>query len=128
MQKKTILVVDDSILVRFVVIDELKKLGYESISANTGEKAIKLSKSKKPGLILLDVMLPDINGFEVCKRLKEDPDTRYIPVIFMTAKDKPQDIDAGKQAGGNGYLVKPFESEELSRVLTKYLGRGNLWS
>ncbi|MBN1521322.1 MAG: response regulator [Candidatus Aureabacteria bacterium] len=127
MEKKKVLVVDDSILVRFVVADELTKLGYEAISANTAEKALKACRSKKPDLVLLDVMLPDIDGFETCRRLKSDPETRYIPVVFMTAKDKEQDIQAGRQAGGAGYLVKPFESDELSKILVKHIGRSGLW-
>ena len=127
MGKKKILIVDDSILVRFVVSDELTKLGYEPLTATNADKAFKMCRSKKPDLILLDVMLPGMDGFEACRRLKADPDMKGIPVIFMTAKDQEQDMQTGRQAGGSGYLVKPFESDELSRTISKFIGRPGLW-
>jgi CheY-like chemotaxis protein len=123
LEKKKILVVDDSILVRYVVCDELGKLGYETLTANTSGKAIKMGKTQRPALILLDVMLPDADGFETCRRLKADPDTKNIPVVFMTAKDKDQDIQAGREAGGAGYLVKPFEGDEMIKTVTRLIGK-----
>ena len=127
MSKGKILIVDDSGLVRLVVSDELIKLGYETIKATNSDQAIKMCQKKKPDLVLMDVMLPGRDGFETCKLLKQNTDTKFIPVIFMTAKDKPQDYQAGKRAGGVGYLTKPFETEELKEMITKHIGRKSLW-
>ena len=127
MSKGKILIVDDSGLVRLVVSDELIKLGYETLKATNSDQAIKMCQRKKPDLVLMDVMLPGKDGFETCKIIKSDPDTKFIPIVFMTAKDKPQDYVAGKRAGGCGYLTKPFETEELKEIISKYMGRNTLW-
>ena len=127
MSKGKILIVDDSGLVRLVVSDELIKLGYETLKATNSDQAIKICKAKKPDLILMDVMLPGRDGFETCKMIKTDPDTKYIPVVFMTAKDKPQDYQSGKRAGGVGYLTKPFETEDLKEIINKHMGKHTLW-
>jgi DNA-binding response OmpR family regulator len=119
MEKKTILIVDDSGLLRLIVSDELGKMGYNTITAATGEKALKIISSQKPDLILLDVIMPGPNGFEICRQLKSNSATSGIPVIFMTAKDEKQDMISGKQAGGAGYLTKPFEIEELRQCIMK---------
>ncbi len=125
MSKKKVLIVDDSGLVRLVVRDELSKAGYDTYTASSGDKAIKFCKTNKPDLILLDVMLPGINGFETCERLKNDPETKRIPVVFMTAKDHPEDIQSGKRAGAAGYLIKPFEGDELQKTVSKLISKSN---
>ena len=127
MAKKKVLIVDDSGLVRLIVSDELSKLGYDTYTASNADKALKICKTKKPDLILLDVMLPGINGFEACKLLKADPDTRKIPVVFVTAKDHPEDIQDGKRAGGVDYLIKPFVGGELQKTVVKIIGRAENW-
>ncbi|MCK5706546.1 MAG: response regulator [Candidatus Aureabacteria bacterium] len=127
MSKKKILIVDDSGLVRLVVSDELSKLGYDTYIASNADKALKSCKSKKPDLILLDVMLPGTNGFELCKKIKGDPDIKDVPIVFMTAKDQPQDLLEGKRAGGCAYLIKPFEGDELQRTVSKFIGKGDVW-
>lgn len=98
---------------------------YELKIANRGERALKLCENPGPiDLILLDVMMPGMDGFEVCQRLRADPATREIPVLFLTAKSEVDDIVQGLAAGGNDYLTKPFRPEELqARIRTHLLVR-----
>ena len=117
-----VLIVDDSGLIRLVVSDELHKKGYDTVTASDGTKALRVAASKNPDLILLDVMLPGMDGFETCRRLKQDPATKNIPIVFMTARDKKEDASKGMQAGASAYLVKPFEGDELYRTVSKLIG------
>ena len=94
LMNKRILVIDDDRGLLKMVKACLSPQGYEVLLAQTGEEGLKLAKSKRPVLIILDVVLPGIKGREVCERLKEDPDTRRIPVYFLTAKDSPDDVKA----------------------------------
>jgi serine phosphatase RsbU (regulator of sigma subunit) len=114
----TILLVDDVKDNINVLVQALRgeyKLGF----ALDGENALAFARSKRPDLILLDVMMPGLDGLEVCRRLKRDPRTRDIPVLFITAKDEVEDKAAGFEAGGVDYLTKPFEMLELkARVKT----------
>ncbi|MGA7932552.1 MAG: response regulator [Kovacikia sp.] len=118
----TILVVDDD-------PDNLLLLTYQIsllidcavISATDGYTALSLARRVHPKLILLDVMLPDINGFEVVSRLKQDSLTQKIPVVAVTAMARSQDQDLALQAGCDGYLRKPYELESLERVIYRYL-------
>ena len=118
-----VLVVDDSGLIRLVVSDELHKKGYDAITASDGLKALRVASSKNPDLILLDVMLPGMDGFETCRRLKQDAVTKSIPVVFMTSKDKKEDTAKGMQVGAAAYLIKPFEGDELYRTVSKIIGK-----
>jgi DNA-binding response OmpR family regulator/anti-anti-sigma regulatory factor len=93
---------------------------FEAVFANDGEMGLSFARSEQPDLILLDVALPGIDGFEVCRRLKADPATREVPVIFMTAFDAPQHRVKAFQAGGVDYISKPFEEAELlARIWTQ---------
>jgi len=91
----------------------MKTHGYDSRSACTGEEALSLAEEVRPDLILLDVMLPGIDGLEVCRRLKEKPSTRKIPVIMLSAKSQGQDKINGLLEGADDYITKPFSLEEL---------------
>ncbi|MCF7984585.1 MAG: response regulator [Thiohalocapsa sp.] len=114
-----ILVVDDDETERLFVSRLLEQKGYEALTAATAGDAVKTASSCCPDLILLDVMLPDADGFSVCARLKSDKVTEDIPVIFLTAKGHGQEIVHGFEAGGVDYVVKPFDvSVLLARVAT----------
>ncbi len=116
---QTILVVDDSASMRAVVVDHLEDAGYQVVVAQGGEEALKRAALIQPDLVLLDVMMPGIDGFETCRRLKADKATQHIPVIFMTALTETDDKIAAFQAGGVDYVSKPFQVEELlARVRT----------
>lgn len=117
--KKTILIVDDSELNIQVLSDILKEKSYKIALARSGKMALEFVEMKKPDLILLDIMMPEIDGFEVCQQLKANPETKGIPIIFISGLDKIKDIVKGFKAGAVDYIVKPFQKEVvLARVNT----------
>ncbi len=110
---KTILVVDDEKhIVRLVQIN-LERAGYKVITAQDGKEGLQKAQQEKPDLIVLDVMMPYMDGFEVLKHLKKDPETRNIPVIMLTAKAQDADVFRGWKEGVDTYLTKPFNPMEL---------------
>ena len=114
-----VLLVDDQPANLDVLCDLLESRGYSVLLAPSGPIALKSAARGRPDVILLDVMMPEMDGFEVCRRLKADEDTRHIPVIFITARDLQEDVVAGFRAGGVDYITKPFKEEEvLIRVET----------
>jgi len=120
----SILVVDDTPTNVKVLLEMLSREGYRVLVAREGESAIEQARYARPSLILLDVMMPGIDGYETCKRLKRDPATVSIPVIFMTALGDLEDKVKGFAAGAADYVVKPFEHEEvLARVRTHVVMR-----
>ncbi|MDB5440084.1 MAG: hypothetical protein JWM33_2511, partial [Caulobacteraceae bacterium] len=124
-EAQTILIVDDNPLNLSVVVDHLEEQGYQVIVAQGGEEALKRAEFVRPDLILLDVMMPGIDGFETCRRLKAQAATRSIPVIFMTALSDIHDKVAAFSAGGVDYVSKPFQVQELlARVATHLTLRG----
>ena len=116
MERRQILVVDDYPGARYLRSRILSNGGYEVLEASTGAEALALARTLKPSLILLDVNLPDIGGFEVCERLKEDPDTATIPVIQITgAWLSEEDRRRGLGSGADAYLVEPVDDTTLLR-------------
>jgi len=117
--REKILLVDDVPANLSVLTAALEPAGYEILAVPNGITALKVAAKALPGLILLDVMMPQIDGLETCRRLKQDEITRDIPVIFITARDETKSLVAGFRAGGVDYIVKPFHAEEVvSRVAT----------
>lgn len=108
-----ILVVDDNHENLKVVGNFLKEKNYKIAMATDGKSALKILENNNIDLILLDIMMPEMDGFEVCRLLKENPATREIPVIFLTARTETDDIVKGFQLGGVDYITKPFNKEEL---------------
>lgn len=113
MPNENILVVDDEEDILELVKYNLSKEGYEIKCATSGEKALELAKSGKPDLMVLDLMLPGIDGLEVARRLKESRKTRDIPIIMLTAKGEEADIVAGLELGADDYVTKPFSPRVL---------------
>lgn len=113
MSKASILVVDDEEDIRELVELNLDREGYRVLTCETGEQALAVAKSKTPDLIVLDLMLPGIDGLEVCKRLKADLALQQIPVVMLTAKGEESDIVAGLELGADDYIVKPFSGKVL---------------
>ena len=108
-----ILIVDDvasNVLLLKILLSNEK---FQVCTANNGKACIEVSKTEKPDLILLDVMMPELNGFDTAVVLKQDPETKDIPIIFLTALNSPSDLVHGFQVGGNDFLTKPFNQEEL---------------
>jgi two-component system cell cycle response regulator len=110
---KRILVIDDLPENVFMLQDRLEHEGYKVLTAYNGKSGIEKAQNEVPDLILLDVMMPDINGFEVCKTLVSDSRTSDIPIILVTAKTDPEDIKEGLDAGAYDYIKKPINKIEL---------------
>lgn len=110
---KKILIVDDDLLIRRLLQHNLNKAGYRVSVANNGYKALKIVKKDKPDLIISDVVMPKLNGLELCKKLREDPDTKLIPIILMTSDTQIQDKLRDSKFGADDYLTKPFHLEDL---------------
>jgi DNA-binding response OmpR family regulator len=108
-----ILVVDDTPRVRQAITYILSKKDYEVSTAGNAIETVNLISERLPDLILLDVMMPEVDGFQLCKKLKTTPATENIPVIFLTAKNAPSDIAKGLETGAVDYIKKPYNSEEL---------------
>lgn len=110
---KTVLVVDDSPTERYFLTDLLRKNGFDVISAEAGEEGVAKAKQEKPDLILMDVVMPGLNGFQATRTLSRDPATQSIPVIMCTTKNQETDRVWGLRQGAIDYLVKPIVAEEL---------------
>ncbi|OHB57233.1 MAG: DNA-binding response regulator [Planctomycetes bacterium GWF2_42_9] len=127
MPKEKILIVDDEEDVLELVRFNLEKDGYKSETASSGEEAITAAKSKLPDLVILDLMLPGIDGLEVCKKLKSDSKTENIPIIMLTAKGEESDIITGLELGADDYITKPFSPKVLTarvrRILQRHITR-----
>ncbi len=123
MAKETILIVDDEEDVLELVRYNLAKEGYAVIAAETGERALTQAHAKGPDLIILDLMLPGIDGLEVCKQLKAEPKTRHIPIIMLTAKGEESDIVTGLELGADDYVTKPFSPKVLIARVRRTLRR-----
>ena len=119
MAKKNIFVVEDEEDILDLIRHHLTKEGFVVATATDGLAAVKAISRKPPDLVLLDLMLPGLDGLEVCRRLKKDPKTAEIPVLMVTAKDEESDVVAGLELGADDYIVKPFRMKELvARVRT----------
>ncbi len=121
--KSKILVVDDEPDVVELVEFNLRNAGFDVITAEDGEAALKKAKSSAPDLLVLDIMLPEIDGFEVCKLLRRDPATAKIPIIMLTAKAAEIDRVLGLEFGADDYLTKPFSPRELILRIKKLIQR-----
>ena len=113
MEGRKILVVDDETHIQEMLRINMKSHGYECLSAYTGEEGLTIAREEMPDLILLDVMMPGIDGVETCRRLKADKDLRAIPVIMVSAKSQGQDKIKGLEGGADDYITKPFSIHEL---------------
>ncbi len=120
--RKLVLIVDDVPTNLSVATGALKDLFRTKVATN-GEKALKIaSGAEKPDLVLLDVMMPDMDGYEVCRRLKANPETACIPIVFITAKTSQDDREKGLEVGAVDYIHKPFEAPVLIKRVQAHLG------
>lgn len=123
---RSILVIDDDEMVSKIIRPILFSYGFSVLAADTGEDGLQVAKTQKPDLILLDVIMPGIKGREVCEKLKKDPDTKDIPVVFLTAKHSEEDIKAEKEVGSAGHLTKPVNAKILIEMIQNVLGPGKI--
>jgi DNA-binding response OmpR family regulator len=112
-EAKRVLVAEDEPDIRGLIVFSLEYAGYEVIEALNGDEAIKLAESEQPDLILLDVRMPRINGYEACSVLKSQESTRGIPVVFLSARGQEAEIKRGLELGAEEYILKPFAPDEL---------------
>ena len=110
---KRILVVEDDLAALELIEYALQIEGYETLSAINGEEGISQAREHTPDLIVLDVMLPGLDGFEVCRRLKAWRETTHLPILMLSAKAQGTDVEVGRQAGAEAYLTKPIEPSVL---------------
>lgn len=110
---KRVLIAEDEPDIRNLVVFSLQYAGYEVIEALNGEEAIKLAAREQPDLILLDVRMPRMNGYEACSVLKAQESTRKIPVVFLSARGQETEIKHGLELGAEEYILKPFAPDEL---------------
>jgi CheY-like chemotaxis protein len=116
-----ILVAEDEQDIRDLIEFTLKYAGHEVVSVANGEEACQMAKKIMPDLILLDVRMPVMSGYEACEKIKNDPKTKNIPIVFLSAKGQDSEIKAGLQAGAVDYLLKPFAPDDLNRRLKEIL-------
>ncbi len=121
-----ILLADDAKNIVLVLKMSLEKAGYDVLVARDGLSALELAQDKDPDLILLDILMPKMNGFLVLEALKDDPATADIPVIFISAKSEEKDLKRAETLGANDFLVKPIKQEDLLAVVEKNLKGGNI--
>ena len=120
MQKKILIVEDEESLLKLESI-LLTTKGYLVQGVSTGLAALEAIDEEQPDLVLLDVMLPKMDGFEVCSRIKQNPATKDIPVILLTAKKTPEDISRGQEVGADQYITKPFKSAMVMETIATLL-------
>ncbi len=120
MQKKILIVEDEESLLKLESI-LLTTKGYLVQGATTGLAALEAVADEPPDLILLDVMLPELDGFQVCEQLKKQPETKNIPIILLTARKTPEDVARGEAVGADQYITKPFKSAMVMEVIEKLI-------
>jgi two-component system phosphate regulon response regulator PhoB len=118
-----VLIVDDEADLASLVEFNLKQAGLETTIASTGERALQLARERVPDVVLLDVMLPDLSGKEVCRRLRADPKTKDVPIVMLTARGEEADRVEGFEVGADDYVTKPFSPRELVLRLKARLRR-----
>lgn len=120
-----ILIADDEALIRLLItqtLEDFEDQGVEILTAKDGEEALQIVLSEQPELVFLDVMMPKINGFEVCQTIKHDPRVESTYVVLLTANGQDIDHLRGQQVGANVYMTKPFDPDELIHLTEKVLG------
>jgi len=120
-----ILIVDDEVHIRMLLEQTLEELeedfGVEILSASNGEEGLSLIKSEKPDVVFLDIMMPKLNGYEVCQRVKDDPEATGCGIVLLTAKGQEVDRKQGLELGASQYMTKPFDPDEVLRVAKELL-------
>ena len=121
MSTKTVLIADDEVDIVETVKFMLESEGFEVLTAFDGEEALKLARTAIPDIILLDVMMPKINGYKVSRLLKFDKKFQNIPILMVTARSQEEDRLIGEETGADEYITKPFEISEVIDLINKYL-------
>ena len=120
---KKILVVDDSktaLMMEREIVE--RRTTYQCVTANDGREAVEKAQQEHPDLVLMDVVMPHMNGFEACRMMRQQPATREIPIVLVTTRGEESYMEAGFQSGCNDYITKPVDGAELVALLQSYLG------
>lgn len=120
-----ILIAEDERDIRNLIIYTLRFANYEVVAASNGEEAVSMAKQEVPDLILMDVRMPRLTGYEACTAIKSEPDLKDIPVIFLSAKGQEFEIQEGFQVGAAEYLLKPFAPDQLTARIQAILAQHN---
>lgn len=123
MSQAKILIVDDEIDLTETIRFSLELEGCNVLVASNGEEGLNVARQEKPDLILLDLMLPKLDGYKVCRLLKFDERYKHIPILMLTAKTQEKDKILGKETGANEYITKPFDMDELMVKIKSYLSK-----
>ncbi len=118
-----VLIVDDEQAIRLICRVNLRSAGFDTLEASDGEAALALARAERPDLILLDIMLPAVDGWRVAEELGSSEDTREIPIVFLSARSEPADEQRGHELGGLGYITKPFDAAALPDVVGHTIDR-----
>ena len=121
-QTKRILICDDDPVILRLLEVNLELEGYDVLTAHHGEEALEIATRELPDLVILDIMMPRLDGYQTCQKLKAQPSTEPIPVVFLSAKAQASDIEKGKSFGVNEYLTKPFDPNDLLDVVERLVG------
>lgn len=118
--KRILICDDDPVILRLLQVN-LELEGFEVLLGHNGEEAVEIAQSEHPDLIILDIMMPRLDGYQTCEKLKQNESTKEIPVVFLSAKAQQSDIDRGKTYGVADYLTKPFDPTDLLDVVERLL-------
>ena len=124
MKPKRLLGVDDEPRVREMIEFRLRQYGYDVLQAADGREALTVARKEQPDLVLLDVMMPELDGFQVCSRLKQHEATEHIPVVMLTAKAEAKDVTRAFNSGAVDYVVKPYDPVVLQQKVVQNLSAG----
>jgi len=117
-----VLVVDDEVYILHILDFILGAESYDVVTATNGEQALQKVRDEKPDLVILDIMMPKLDGYETCRMIKNDAATKHIPVILLTAKGREIDQKLGREVGANDYITKPFSPNKLIERVQAILG------
>jgi len=118
-----ILVAEDEKDIRELIAFTLRFAGFEVLLATNGMEAVEVAEAERPDLVILDVRMPKMSGYEACRRLKENPQTASLPVVFLSAKGQDSEIQQGLESGAEEYILKPFAPDELIQQVRGILNR-----
>lgn len=116
-----VLVVDDSPTETYKLTKLLESRGHTVITAATGEDGVQVAKAEVPDLVLMDIVMPGLNGFQATRQLSRAPETKHIPVVIVTTKNQETDMVWGERQGAKAYITKPFDEKELISVIGKFI-------
>ncbi|HEU4888583.1 MAG TPA: response regulator [Thermoanaerobaculia bacterium] len=125
MSRKKILLVDDSATTLMMEQMVLRGQAYQIVTAKNGREAVVIAQIEKPDLILLDVIMPEMNGFEACRQLRQQDATKSVPIIMVTTKGEEQNVETGFESGCSDYITKPINGPELLTKVRGYLESGD---